>query len=340
MATMLEPPLAASPSAPCQLPPHGVHLPSVVHTNPRERGGHGVAYPPCGVHPVQPGYRGVVNHNLGNGVHHARATGLLQRRQHRAGAAGARHLSGTCPDRTAIGRVRAQSEERGGGLAKVVGGHAVQWRHSVGVKRLDIRPKLHQGLYLVRPHATHATHVKRQRPACRLIVRQVRVLPQQLLQRQGALPKHRLDYGCVPPARVLWPGAGVVVLVLPPVGDVLQWGWVSILLSTTLLRRIGELALYGTPVYAWADSVAVGVEAFVVSPPRRPVLLGHAGCVGVMGDTDSVGAVVLLGLLTHRRGELPSVDAVVGPKRTEQRRRKVPQAHQTTLCEGNNKVQK
>eukprot|EP01052_Picozoa_sp_SAG31_P003545 SAG31_NODE_138_length_22877_cov_29.540917_2_plen_130_part_00 len=68
---------------------------------------------------------------------------------------------------------------------------------------------------------------------------------------------------------------GVVALVLPPDDD-----------------RASRVALHNARVDPGSHAVGVRVEALAVSLAGRAVLAGHPGCVGVVGDSNAVVAVV------------------------------------------------
>mmetsp|Transcript_52936 Transcript_52936/g.163806 ORF Transcript_52936/g.163806 Transcript_52936/m.163806 type:complete len:251 (+) Transcript_52936:479-1231(+) len=199
-------------------------------------------------------------------LHHIPCSGVLGDLQGR-GTAGA-----------GVVGVRLGLQESLGTDGQVVRGHAMQWRHAIGVECFNVRTprdEVSRGVLVV---AAHATHVQRLRTPRGNVVHEFGILVEQRLQRRLALAQG-IVHGRVAAAGIDRPWPLVVVLVLAPDHN-LTGGWVT---------------LHNASVNPRPHSVRVWVEAFIVCLPRPPILLHHAGCMRIMRDPDAVCPVELSG---------------------------------------------
>ena len=65
---------------------------------------------------------------------------------------------------------------------------------------------------------------------------------------------------------------------------------ILILPSNHNLARV-RMAFHDATVDACADTVGVGIEAFVIGIARSAILLGHAGCVRIVSNAYAIVSV-------------------------------------------------
>merc|ERR1719220_1619490 len=150
----------------------------------------------------------------------------------------------------------------------------MEWGEAIRVKCLNICTMRNKRLHCVFLSLTHATHVQRLGSSCRYVIHQVRE-PVEQRRELSFVTKNRIN-GSITATSVDRSRPAVVVLVLLP------YHHLPILVS-----------LHNPSIYSWTHCVLVRVKTFLVSLAGHSILLRHARCKRVVGDSHSVSPVVL-----------------------------------------------